>query len=364
MKIIPKATKPDEDMPVDEVMEETEVSITYDIASYPSDLTLSVIAEMWKNGDILIPEFQRNFVWNIKQSSLLIESFLLGLPVPQVFFYIDEHNKNLVIDGQQRILSVVSFIDGHFGVESLHGKQTVFRLQGLNDQSPFFRKRFEDLDEVWQRKLKSAVLRAINIRQLSPKGENTAIYHIFERLNTGGTPLRPQEIRNCVFRGEIVALLKELNQDTNWRTIIGKKTFDIHQKDVELILRIFALSRHWQGYEKPMKEFLNNAMEKNRTATSSRVKRFKENFPAAAKIIAEELGSKPFHVRGPLNTSVLDAVFCAVLDNLQKVPPNLKKRYATLLAKKEFEQATYYSTSDASVLTVRFQEAHSILIGS
>lgn len=364
MKFSPKSSKSEEDMPVDEVMDDTEVSITYDIASYPSDLTLSVIAEMWKNNDILIPEFQRNFVWNIKQSSLLIESFLLGLPVPQVFFYIDENNKNLVIDGQQRILSIVSFIDGHFGVESLHGKQTVFRLLGLNEQSQFYRKRFDDLNEAWQRKLKSAVLRAINIRQLSPKGENTAIYHIFERLNTGGTPLRPQEIRNCVFRGEIVTLLKTLNQDANWRTIIGKKTFDIHQKDLELILRIFALSRHWHNYEKPMKEFLNTAMEQNKSATSTRVKRFKDNFSAAAEIIAAKLGAKPFHVRGPLNTSVLDAVFCTVLDNLSKIPLNFKNRYLDLLANNEFEQATYYSTSDASVLSVRFNKAQQILIGS
>ena len=89
--------------------EELGTHVEFDIATYPSDLTLSVIHEMWTEKDIAIPSFQRNFVWNIKQSSLLIESFLLGLPVPQVFFYIDSENKNLVIDGQQRIMSVVYF---------------------------------------------------------------------------------------------------------------------------------------------------------------------------------------------------------------------------------------------------------------
>ena len=64
--------------------------VEFEIATYPSDLTLSVIHEMYKEKDITIPAFQRNFVWNIRQSSLLIESFLLGLPVPQVFFYIDD----------------------------------------------------------------------------------------------------------------------------------------------------------------------------------------------------------------------------------------------------------------------------------
>ena len=80
--------------------EEEEEYVQYDIATYPSDYTLSGIQELWKAGDLVIPDFQREFVWSLKQSSLLIESFLMGLPVPSVFFYIDEQNKNLVIDGQ------------------------------------------------------------------------------------------------------------------------------------------------------------------------------------------------------------------------------------------------------------------------
>ncbi len=92
----------------DEV-EEDEVLVQFDIATYPSDFTLSGIHDLWKANDIEIPTFQREFVWTIKQSSVLIESFLLGLPVPPVFFYIDEEHKNLVIDGQQRIQSVVYF---------------------------------------------------------------------------------------------------------------------------------------------------------------------------------------------------------------------------------------------------------------
>ena len=176
--------------------------------SYPSDLTLRGIHEMWNDGDIIIPEFQREFVWTIRQSSLLIDSFLSGLPVPQIFFYIDEENKNLVIDGQQRILSVVFFLEGYFGFENLQGRRQVFRLTGLDGRSPYHNKRYEDLGESEKRKLRSSVLRVVNIRQLAPKEDNTSVYHIFQRLNTGGTPLRPQEIRNCVFRGEFAKRAK------------------------------------------------------------------------------------------------------------------------------------------------------------
>jgi uncharacterized protein with ParB-like and HNH nuclease domain len=346
-----------------EDQEEDEGLVTYDIATYPSDFTLGGIYDMWENGDITIPEFQREFVWTIRQSSLLIESFLLGLPVPPVFFYIDKENKNLVIDGQQRILTTVFFFDGYFGSENLQGRRQVFRLLGLDERSPYYEKTFADLADADQRKLKGTVLRAINIRQLAPSGENTSIYHIFERLNTGGTPLKPQEIRNVVFRGNIVKILRELNNDDKWRLILGKKSFDKHQRDVELVLRIFALSRRVNDYEKPMKEFLNKAMDRNRTGQSERLKRFQQLFPKTAALIVDKLGLKPFHVRGPLNTSVFDSVFCTILDNFDHLPSNISERYNNLLKDSNFVNLTTIGTTDANVVKERFKIVSSYLIG-
>lgn len=167
-----------EEIQIEDEVEEDEVPVEYDIATYPSDFTLSGIHKMWQDGDIEIPEFQREFVWTIKQSSLLIESFLLGLPVPPVFFYIDEENKNLVIDGQQHILSIVYYFNGYFGEETTRGKRQVFRLTGLDERSPYHGLRYEDLSQSDQRKFQNAVLRAINVRQLSPKENNTSIYHL------------------------------------------------------------------------------------------------------------------------------------------------------------------------------------------
>lgn len=344
--------------------DETEALVSYEIASYPSDLTLAGIRDMWKQGDIIIPDFQRNYVWNLKQASLLIESFLLGLPVPQVFFYVDAENKSLVIDGQQRILSAVFFFEGLFGDENTQGKRQVFRLSGLDERSPFFGKRYVDLSEADQRRLRAAILRAINIKQLSPKSENTSIYHIFERLNTGGTPLRAQEIRNCVFRGEIVSTLRKLNKLPDWRKILGKKSLDKHQKDVELVLRVFALSSGgWRKYAKPMKEFLNVAMQTNRDADSKRVLDFVSRFEKAIRIVAEQLGQKPFHIRGPLNSSALDSVMGTVIDHLEDVPEDLDERYGRLTADKQFMSATTFGTSDVELLHRRFQRAKALLIG-
>ncbi len=339
-----------------------EVLVKYDITSYPSDFTLDGLLKMWEEEDITIPDFQREFVWSIKQSSLLIESFLIGLPVPPVFFYIDDDNKNLVIDGQQRLLSIFYFLEGYFGKENDKGKRQTFRLTGLNKLNPYHNKRFADLDEKDKRKLKTSVLRAINIKQLTPSDESTSIYHIFERLNTGGTPLKPQEIRNCVFRGDFLGVLKNLNEDKNWRKILGKKLPDKHQTDVELILRVFGLCFHMTEYEKPMKEFLSKVSRKYQNTTTGRVARFKKDFSKTCDVIVNELGPRPFSVRGPLNTSIFDSVFCTILNNLNKLPKDLSKNYTKLIGDEDFLLLTTLGTTDAKVLKARFELVEYILI--
>ena len=343
--------------------EEVEAFVSYDIASYPSDLTLSVVEEMWKNNDIQIPDYQRNYVWSVKQASLLIESFLLGLPVPQVFFYVDEDNRNQVIDGQQRIMSVLYYFEGLFGAEPTHGKRKAFRLSGLAPESPFANKRFTDLTESQQRKLRSAVLRAINIRQLSPRGDSESVYYIFERLNTGGSPLSAQEIRNCVYRGELISILRELNKDKNWRRIIGNDTIDKNQRDVELILRVFALTAYEGSYESPMKLFLNKVMNKEKSGQSQRVKRFASAFKKAAALAVREFGSKPFRLRGPLNSSALDTILAIAIQEIDAIPSDIGERYLRLVANETFARATYINTSDTLVVKSRFKVAREVLLG-
>jgi len=341
--------------------EEEEEYIQYDIATYPSDYTLSGIQELFNSGDLVIPEFQREFVWSQKQSSLLIESFLMGLPVPPVFFYIDETNKSLVIDGQQRILTVIFFFEGLFGEETNQGKRQVFRLTGLSEKSPYHNLRFVDLKESDQRKLRGSVLRAVNIKQLTPKADNSSVYHIFERLNTGGTALKSQEIRNCVYRGEVVTTLRALNLNSNWRKILGRTAIDKYQRDVELILRLFSLFQDWQKYENPMKEFLNNSMRLNTAFASAKAKRFVQLFPQVCEAVVRTLGEKPFHIRGPLNSAVLDAIICAILENGGKVGDDFKSRFRKLITTDEFEQKVRVSTTNTITVRDRIRLAKSIV---
>ena len=334
------------------------INIEYDITSYPSDYTLMGLVEMFKNEDIMIPDYQRGYVWNITQASLLIESFLIGLPVPPIFLYIDDENKNLVIDGQQRLLSIVYFFEGYFGKETQTGKRQIFKLSGLNPKNKFYNCTYNDLGDKDKRKLASSVLRAINIRQLSPTKENTCVYHIFERLNTGGTPLKAQEIRNCVFRSDFLNKLKELNKNPSWRKVI-KKAFK-NQSDVELILRVYGLAYYLGRYEKPMKEFLNKVAKSNMNVCEN-IDSFTSAFEKTAEYIASNLRAKPFHVRGPFNVSLFDSVFCKILLHIDHLPVNLPQRYEELLVDQKFTDLTRLATTDEKILKERFEYVETFL---
>jgi uncharacterized protein with ParB-like and HNH nuclease domain len=209
----------------------------------------------------------------IEQASRLIESFLMGLPVPQVFLYVNADDQLEVIDGQQRIMSVKYFFDGFFGEEDDKGRRQVFKLKDLSERSEYNGKRFDDLSSKDQRKLRNSTLRAINIKQLKPSLRNDSVFHIFERLNTGGTQLKPQEIRNAVYRGAIVDQLGLINETPGWRDILGIARADRNQKDVELVLRLFSLFEIWNDYEKPMLRYLNQIMDRERKFDSERAAR-------------------------------------------------------------------------------------------
>lgn len=345
----------------DDAEHEDEAYIEYDIASYPSDYTIDVLHQMKSRGDIVIPEYQRKYVWKIEQASLLVESFLLGLPVPPLFLHVREDNKAEVIDGQQRLMSMMYFLEGYFGEADEKGRRIEFRLKGLSEKSPFNGETINSLDEKFQRKIRSSVLRSINIRQLSPHRENTSVFHIFERLNTGGTSLRPQEIRNAVFRGEIVGWLAKLNRNEDWKVILGLRSEDKFQKDIELVLRLFALFRTWEQYEKPMKEYLNRAMAKNRAFDTQNATEFTQAWPTVLKKVRKGLGDRPFRPSRVINAAVLEAVMIAMLEDPTISYAELSHRYPLLMSDPEFSKSIRGGTTDTRVVRDRLTRSRALL---
>lgn len=336
----------------------------YEILTYPADYTLEVLVDKWRKKQIIIPSFQRRFVWTQAQGSKLIESFLLGLPVPAIFLYNEpSSNDLLVIDGQQRLKTIAYFFEGYFGDED-GGLRTVFRLNGLDDKSVYLNKTFAELEatnETAFRKLNDAVLRAFVIRQLNPN-DDTSIYHIFERLNTGGTLLHPQEIRNCIHHGPFNDELQVLNNTPSWRKVFGRPSADKRQRDVELVLRFFALLNDASGYEKPMKDFLNKFMAKHRYPSAAEQSSFGEIFLRTSDQVRDSLGDRPFHIKAGLNAAVFDAVFVAFAKHMD-VPVDIVGRYEQLIKDPSFLLWVGAGTTDKDVVSRRLAKADSVLFG-
>ena len=338
----------------------------YDILTYPVDFTLEVLVGklLKEQPDIRIPEFQREFVWSQAQASKLIESFLLGLPVPPIFLYTDPGNVQMVVDGQQRLRSIAYYFEGYFGPEN-NGHSPVFRLTGLNKESPYSEMTYGDLgsrDLIAFRKLNDSVLRAFVIKQLNPR-DHTSVFHIFERLNTGGTFLTGQEIRNCVYEGQFNDLLRELNLLPDWRELFGRGTKDKRMRDVELILRFFALAHASKSYKKPMKDFLSDFMSSQRKPTPQALEGFRREFSQTASALRQKLGPKPFHLRAGLNAAAFDAVAVAFSRHLEQIPPDIKKRFDRLKNDGGFQDRITSGTTDEASVSERLGMAAKVLFG-
>lgn len=284
------------------------LNFKYAITSYGADYPVDGIVSRLNSEKIIIPQFQRQYVWKLNQASRFIESLILELPVPGVFLSKDPDSSNLlVIDGQQRLRSIQYFVNGVFA------NDRKFRLKGVQPQ--FENLSYDDLDEDVKTAFNDYVIHATVIRQDEPSNDQSSIYHIFERLNTGGTPLQPQEIRACIFFGEFNELLVKLNQNANFRNIYGKPNNRL--KDQELILRFLSLYYESSNYEKPLKGFLNSFMGNNRHLQKYSEQAILSVFEPTVRIIDEILGKRAFRVERGINTAFYDSIMVGIARRLK-----------------------------------------------
>ena len=346
----------EEELLVDETEdpEDEEVqNVRYDIMPYPADYTVKGLYDKWEASQLLIPDFQRNYVWSQIQASRFIESFLLGLPVPQVFLYRDRSDPKLtVIDGQQRLSTVARFYGGELVLKGVDS-----RWDG---------RKYDDLGEYDRSVLDDATLRAIVIRQIQPD-DDSSIYQIFRRLNTGGTQLNDMEIRRAmsISRGGAISFLDRLNKNPDWRAIMGTQNPERRFRDVELVLRVLALSEKWRHYGEreyggqSMKSFMDKYMEVLDKADSQTLEQWEERFSRSCRKIVSQLGEKPFHLRGPLNFGALDSVLACAMELGESLKPEIAGEYAKLRNNDTFMESVTLNTSHTLEVQQRFQLVHS-----
>lgn len=284
--------------------------IRYSISSYGADMPVDGIVDRLKREDIFIPPFQREFVWTHTQASRFIESLLIGLPVPGIFMFKEPDSRKLmVVDGQQRLRTLQCFHDG-----ILRGRE--FSLLGVSEE--FSGKTYRSLADEDRRDLDDSILHATIFQQDHPGDDRSSIYSIFERLNTGGIPLQPQEIRACVYRGKLNELLSRLAENQHWKRVYGPAS--VRKKDEEIILRFFALYYSLEEYERPMKKFLNDFMENHRDLDDDLSAQFRSRFEGTIATVAEVLESGALRPERNLNVSVADAVLVGLAHRLDHGP--------------------------------------------
>lgn len=267
----------------------------FNITSYGADLSIREIITMYNERELLKPEMQRNYVWDKAEASRFIESILLGLPIPSIFFAKAKNNTKLIVDGYQRIMTVNDYIENK--IFTPDGK--VFKLLNTEKINKRWRgKTFDELSDEDQRQLRGYTIHTIIFEQKHPESDDSSMYQIFERINTSGRTLMPQEIRNCVYHGDFNTLLLSLNMDTNWRSLFGKQP-DPRMRDMELILRFFALQKKHMPQtdveQLSLKKHLNKFMNDHMVMTREDMTQYANEFTNVMEFIYIHFGKHVFH---------------------------------------------------------------------
>ena len=361
----------------------------FDIVSSPNDFNVTTIVDFIKSGVVKIPGFQRNFVWDIRRASKLVESILIGLPIPQTFLYEQERNRFLVIDGQQRLMSIYYFVSERFPRKAkLPELRQIFDERGaipakvlgdnayfsefnlrLPERLPGQRNRFNNLNystlgEEYRTTFNLRTIRNIIVKQVNPTGYDS-IYEIFNRLNSGGMNLTPQEIRRCMYDSEFYDVLYKTNTRPEWRQLVGADVPDLHMKDVEILLRGFAMLMRGPSYRPSMVKFLNAFSETAKSFDRGKLQVLEELLQSFIDS-CEGLSGDAFQVNGRFSPMVFESVFVATCHDAYSSGKLVRGRIKSesvkdLRADPAFLAATQSRTTATDQVNTRLARAREII---
>jgi len=315
-----------------------------------------------KKGDIMLsPDFQRHVVWKPEQKSKFIESVLMGLPLPPIYLKKDSDTKYIVVDGLQRSSTLRDFMEGKLVLTGLEPEDknilnnaTVDTLDDLKDG---LRARIED--------------RQLFVYVMEPSVPMSVVYDVFNRINTGGTQLSRQEIRNCIFQGRSTLMLKTIAEDKTFKDSIDHGIQELRMKDREAVLRClaFVVLNYELDYDGSMDKFMEKAMTKINKMPQSKsddLERCTLNvFSLTSKIFGDANFRIPTdYTRGRINIAVMESVFNCFYQKKNRISINstqkqkLTMAFKNLLADERFLGAVRWSTGSMSQVKTRFRLAH------
>ncbi len=364
----------------------------YQLTTTPNDFNILTIVSFIESKVFKIPSFQRHYVWDLKRASKLIESLLIGLPIPQMFLYESGRNEFLVIDGQQRLMTIYYFQKGRFPrkekraelreIFDLYGyipddvmaDDTLFqkfnlKLDGIveGSENRFNGKNYQTLEE-FKTSLDLATIRNMVVKPASGDDENGAMFEIFNRLNSGGINLGPQEIRMSLYHSEFLRALLEMNKDVRWRALLGKENPDIRLNDVEAILRVFAMASFLENYKATVNGFINKFANHAKNFKKEDITYFKELWDKFLSACSE-LAHSDFRINSNrFSIMIFESIFFAsVKDAIEAKHTDvidLSKTYIqSLKADEDFQKYTYGKTTLKDNVVGRLNRAKDILMG-
>jgi hypothetical protein len=262
------------------------------------DFSIREFASMTTDGELVLqPEYQRNFVASASISSRLIESILMDVPIPVIYLAQERDGTFSVIDGQQRLTSFLSFINGKFP----SGEE--FKLTGLTVLTELNRQTFAQLSKELQTKIRTTTIHSIIIKKESNEDIK---FEIFERLNTGSTKLNEDEIRNTVYRGAYIKLLAELAANPTFHELVRKETFRNRMVYRGMILRFLAVSeKSYLNYKSSMMQFCNKELRDNQHLTPAKAKEYRQRFEHCLSLVKTVFGANAFRRYIPATATTL-----------------------------------------------------------
>jgi len=331
------------------------------------DFSIREFHTMKNDGELMLqPEYQRNFVATDQIASKLIESILLDVPIPVIYLAEEMDGNFSVIDGQQRLTSFLSFIEGSFP------DARPFKLSSLKVLPELNRKLFKDLDEEQKKKIRSTTIHSIIIKRES----NPDIkFEIFERLNTGSTKLNEDEIRNTVYRGSYIQLLADLSENPTFHQLIKKDNFRKRMIYRGMVLRFLAISeKSYLNYKSSMKQFCNKELRDNRNLTTEKAKEYKARFEHCLDLVKIVFGDTAFRrympslnegepgnwAAGQINMGLFDLQMVGFAnysksDVLSKADAIREELLNLMICDRTFQEMITLSTSDTEYLRKRFR---------
>lgn len=244
-------------------------------------------------------------------------------------------------------------------------------------------KTFQELQPEEQRKIRNSSIHAIVFEQKEPK-DDTGMYQIFERINTSGRSLKPQEIRNCVYHSKFNSLLIKLNKNTDWREIFGMPEDEPRMADIELLLRMFAFADLHNQKENKQKQinlvkYLNTYMKYNSELDKISEKELREEFEEIIEFFSKRFNEHIFRngkykdgevvFSNKINPAIVDAVYSATLfakqqyglDSIAEL--DLNRKYEMLIRNTDFQEVISKRTTNVDNIRKRAKIAAELLYG-